>query len=135
MFDTELYGAEGHFDGGGAAHGRRGRASGGVATAGARNKRRYELLNDRRRALFELDRLNRAIASHPRWQEAVLTQPWLLHTLEAPVGDLTDALCPHASQATTAALARDVRRLYGGLVRLARLWVSLERGEPFAFSD
>ncbi|CAN5494408.1 hypothetical protein BH24DEI1_BH24DEI1_01040 [soil metagenome] len=101
-------------------------------TAGERNKRRYALINDRRRALFELERLGRAVADHPRWQTAVTARPWLLHTLEAPVEELTSNLCPHAGRATAADLERDVKRLYGGLIRLARLWVKLERGSAAA---
>ncbi len=99
------------------------------------NRLRYELLIDRRRALYDLDRLSKAIAAHPGWQRAVLVRPWLLHSFEQPIEELTGGLCPHASQATAAALLSDIRRIYGGLIRLSKLWVSLEHdADPGAAS-
>lgn len=92
------------------------------------HRERYQLLIERRRALLELDRLTDRIDDHSAWRDACRADPELAAALELRRSDLDCELCTRACRAGSDELLCDVRRIYRGLVDLARVWVALEDG-------
>ena len=94
----------------------------------ARNRTRYALLNDRRRALFELHKLAEAVRSHPHYAATTAAVPGLAGLVDDTFAETTGDLCGRACQAGLGVLGTDVARLYLSLAKLARVWVGLEDG-------
>jgi len=93
-----------------------------------KNRTRYTLLCDRRRAIFELHKLLDAVRTHPRWPDAATRYPGLEGLVTEPLTSPAFTLCARASQADSDALGRDVRTLYRSLSLLSKVWVGLEDG-------
>ena len=89
------------------------------------NRTRYALLNDRRRALFELHKLTEAVRSHPRYTAENEAHPGLAGLVDDSLASTSGDLCGRACQASLAVLESDVRRLYRSLTELASVWVAL----------
>ena len=89
------------------------------------NRTRYALLNDRRRALFELHKLTAAVRSHPRYAVQNEAHPGLAGLVDDALASTSGDLCGRACQASLGVLERDVRRLYRSLTELANVWVAL----------
>lgn len=96
---------------------------------GSRHRRRYQLLQDRRRLTFELERLGRRIVEHDSWAPSAELELALLGHWRAPRPEPPDA---HASISELVDATRD---LSDRLVLMARIWLTLERGEQVAFSE
>ena len=90
------------------------------------NRARYTLLNDRRRALFELHHLTEAVRLHPRYEAATARYPGLDGLVSDQLARTTGELCGRACQASNPVLECDIARLYLSLTELARVWVGLE---------
>lgn len=90
------------------------------------NRTRYALLNDRRRALFELHKLTETICTHRRYAEATEASPGLSGLVDDALASTSGDLCGRACQASLGVLEHDVRRLYKSLAELAKVWVGLE---------
>lgn len=92
----------------------------------AHNRARYALLNDRRRALFELHKLTEAVRLHPRFERSSAAVPGLAGLVDDVFAETSGELCRRACQAGLGVLEADVNRLYRSLSRLAQVWVGLE---------
>ena len=92
------------------------------------NRARYTLLNDRRRALFELHTLTEAIRGQPAWDAATLRYPGLDGLVGDQLARTSGELCGRACQASLPVLERDIGHLYRSLSELARVWTALEDG-------
>lgn len=90
------------------------------------NHARYALLNDRRRALFELHHLTETIRSHPHYGAAAARYPGLDGLVSDQLARTSGELCGRACQASNPVLERDISRLYRSLAELARVWVGIE---------
>ena len=90
------------------------------------NRTRYALLNDRRRALFELHKLTEAIRAHRRYLEATEAYPGLSGLVDDGLASTSGDLCGRACQASLGVLEHDIGRLYKSLSELAKVWVGLE---------
>ncbi len=90
------------------------------------NRTRYTLLNDRRRALFELHKLTEVVRAHRRYQAATETYPGLAGLVDDGFASTSGDLCGRACQASLGILERDIGRLYQSLAELAKVWVGLE---------
>lgn len=94
----------------------------------ARNRARYALLNDRRRALFELHKLAEAVRNHPRYAAVAAAVPGLTGLVDDTFAETSGELCGRACQAGLEVLRADVARLYRSLAKLAQVWVGLTDG-------
>lgn len=94
----------------------------------AHNRARYALLNDRRRALFELHKLTEAVRLHPRFERIAAAVPGLAGLVDDVFAGTSGELCGRACQAGLGVLEADVNRLYRSLAQLSRVWVGLEDG-------
>ncbi len=90
------------------------------------NRTRYALLNDRRRALFELHKLTETIRAHERYAAATEASPGLTGLVDDGLASTSGDLCGRACQASLSVLEQDLRRLYKSLAELAKVWVGLE---------
>lgn len=90
------------------------------------NRTRYTLLNDRRRALFELHKLTETIRTHKRYREMSEAYPGLAGMVDDGFSSTSGDLCNRACQASLGVLEKDIGRLYWSLVDLSRVWVGLE---------
>ena len=90
------------------------------------NRTRYALLNDRRRALFELHKLTEVIRAHRLYPAATEVYPGLSGIVDDSLASTSGDLCGRACQASLGVLERDLRRLYQSLAELAKVWVGLE---------
>jgi hypothetical protein len=96
------------------------------------HKDRYELLIERRRLLLELARLRTQIDTHPRWQQALVTDPDLQIGCDQVLESLGCKLCQKVCQAEQDVILCDVRRIYNRLIVLAKVWLALETDQPNA---
>ena len=94
----------------------------------AHNRARYALLNDRRRALFELHKLTEAVRLHPRFERVSTAVPGLAGLVDDVFAGTSGELCGRACQAGLGVLEADINRLYRSLSQLARVWVGLTDG-------
>ena len=92
------------------------------------NRTRYALLNDRRRALFELYKLTQTVRSHPRYAAETEAHVGLVGLVDDCLASTSGDLCGRACQASLSILEHDVRRLYRSLTELAKVWVALTDG-------
>ncbi len=90
------------------------------------NRERYELLLERRRALYELDKLTTRITAHPRWDETRTQDKDISDALEGHIDLLSCALCSKACQLKNQMVLCEVQRIYQSLVILSKVWVGLE---------
>lgn len=90
------------------------------------NRERYDLLNERRRAMHELDRLASRITSHPRWDATLKQDQEIANALEGHLDLLSCALCSKVCQLKNQMLLCEVQRIYKSLVILSKVWVGLE---------
>lgn len=95
----------------------------------ALNRTRYALLNDRRRALFELHKLTEAVRLHGRYSAVAAAVPGLAGLVDDVFAQTSGELCGRACQAGLGVLEGDINRLYRSLAQLARVWVGLTDGQ------
>lgn len=93
------------------------------------NRTRYTLLNDRRRALFELHKLTEGVRLHPGYEAATVRYPGLGGLVSDLFARTSGELCGRACQASNPVLERDIRHLYSTLAELAKVWVGLEEAQ------
>lgn len=95
-------------------------------------RRKYALLNDRRRTLFELRRLSSRITAHPLWLRSVHVEPELEGHLLECLHAVDHGLAKKVGAAQEVVLQREVQRLYCALTKLAHLWVQLEDAQSLS---
>lgn len=94
------------------------------------NRQRYDLMLKRRQALLEIGKLRQNISQHEGWKKKLEQDPNLEAVLEQQLFSLDELLCQDFCQADSDTLEIDIQNIYVYLVKLAKLWWSLEQKKP-----